>query len=423
MQPATTLNLDALMDPATIANPYPVYAALRDTAPVRWNALTQMWMLARFEDVQLALQDERFSSEWPNLRQIARPLDEDEQRCWGYIMDIFSRMILNRDGPDHQRQRALVHKVFTPRVIQQMRERVLALVTGMIDAVEQRGELDLVRDLALPLPSTIILDMCGVPQHMRAPLRAGSDALVTAFGMANPAPGELAELVRIVRVGEELLRELIAERRAALSDDLLSLLISAEDSGAHLSEEEIISFMYLLIPAGFETTTNLISNSVLALLRHPGQLDLLKRQPDLLDNAVEELLRYDSPVHGIFRLTTENVQIRDSVIPAGSMVMLLLASANRDAAQFPGADRLDITRKISRHVGFALGAHYCLGAPLARLEVKIALTELLRRLPNLRLVSDTVERAPNMVVRPITSLPLAFDPPQPQETPELELVA
>ena len=423
MQSDTPLNLDALMDPATIANPYPVYAALRETDPVRWNALTQMWMLSRFEDVQMALQDERFSSEWPNLRQIARPLDEDEQRCWRYIMDMFSRMMLNKDGPDHQRQRALVHKVFTPRVIQQMRERVHALVTGMIDAVELRGELDLVRDLALPLPSTIILDMCGVPQHMRAHVHAGADAIVTAFGMANPAPGELAELVRIVRAGEELLRELIAARRAEPADDLVSLLIAAEDNGAHLSEDEIVAFTYLLIPAGFETTTNLISNSVLALLRNPEQLDLLARQPELLDNAIEELLRYDSPVHVIFRLATEDVRFRDTVIPAGNMVMVLLGSANRDPAQFPDPDRLDITRKISRHLAFAFGAHYCLGAPLARLEAKIALTELLRRLPNLRLVGDTVERGPSMVVRPITSLPLAFDPPQPQEDPELELVA
>lgn len=408
----TTLNLDALMDPATLANPYPVYAALRETAPVRWNALTQMWMLSRFEDVQQALQDERFSSEWPCLRQIARPLDQEEQAAWGAIMEMFGRMMMNRDGEDHRRQRALIHKAFTPRVIQCMRERVLELVTEMIDAVEQRGAFDLVRDLALPLPATIILDMCGVPPTMRAPVHVGADAIATAFGMTDPAPGQLAALAGAMRAGELLLHELIAERRINPSDDLVSLLIGAEENGAQLSDDEIVSFLYLLIPAGFETTTNLISGTVLTLLRHPEQLALLLRQPELLDNTLEEVLRYEPPVHVIFRLASEDIWLRDTLIPAGSMVMMLLAAANHDSAQFADAERFDITRKISRHLSFAFGAHYCLGAPLARLEARIAVSELLRRLPNLRLLSATVERLPNMAVPGLCSLPLAFDIPQ-----------
>ncbi|HEU4325934.1 MAG TPA: cytochrome P450 [Roseiflexaceae bacterium] len=407
-----TLNLDALFLPETVANPYPVYAELRANDPVRWNALTQMWMVSRYEDVLAVLQDDRrFISSWPLKRQLAAELSEQERADWGYIMDVFSLMILNKDNPEHARQRALVHKVFTPRTVMKLRERVVEMVDELLTKVEAKGTFEVIADLALPLPATIIFDMCGVPLELRTAIKAGADAAVTAFGLTNPAPGQLAQLAQVVRTSERLLRELVNERRGSGGDDVLSLLLSAEENGAVLTEDEVVAFIYLLVTAGFETTTNLIANGLVALLRNPEQLELLQANPALLEGAVEELARYDSPVHVIFRMTNEDVTVGETQIPAGQMVMVLLAAANRDEEQYQDADQLDITRRAARHASFGYGAHYCLGAPLARLEVQVALSEVLRRLPNLRLLSDTVDRAPDMIVRTVRSLPLAFDPP------------
>ncbi|GAB4195793.1 MAG: cytochrome P450 [Roseiflexaceae bacterium] len=405
-----TLNLDALFLPEIVANPYPVYEELRATDPVRWNPITQMWMVSRYDDVLAVLQDDqRFISSWPLKRQLAGDLTEQERAEWGYIMNMFSLMMLNKDNPEHGRQRALVHKVFTPRVVMKLRERVVTLVDELLDKVEAKGTFEVIADLALPLPSTIIFDMCGVPHELRAAIKSSTDAAVTAFGLTNPTPGQLEQLAQVVRSGEALLRELITERRADRGEDLLSLLISAEDNGMVLTDDELVAFMFLLIAAGFETTTNLIANSLVALLRNPDQLELLRTNPALIEGAVEELARYDAPVHVIFRLTSEEVTIGETTIPAGQMVMVLLGAANRDEEQYQNADQLDITRKLTRHASFGYGPHYCLGAPLARLEVQIALNEVLRRLPNLRLLGDTVDREPNMVVRSVRSLPLAFD--------------
>ncbi len=310
------------------------------------------------------------------------------------------------DPPDHTRLRTLVQKAFTPRVVERLRPRIEALVKEALDEAEARGSMDLVADLAYPLPVTVIAELLGVPVEDRSAFRRWSDALVGALD-----PVALTDRRSAVLAARDALHayleRVVAERRAAPRDDLISRLVEAEEQGDRLSGPELLAMGVLLLVAGHETTVNLIGNGINALLAHPDQLARLRDEPELIEPAVEELLRYDSPVQLTGRVALEELELGGRRVEPGQMLMLLLGAANRDPRVFAEPERLDLGRDPNPHLAFGRGIHFCLGAPLARLEGQIAIRELVRRFPTLRL-AGTPERRPTVTLRGFASLPLTW---------------
>jgi cytochrome P450 len=316
--------------------------------------------------------------------------------------------MLDTDPPDHERLRALVSKAFTPRLIERMRPRVQAIADGLLDAVQDSGGMDLIDDYAFPLPITVIAELLGVPAEDRNNFREWSDAAVSG----NASQEYLEEiLIPHMQAFTDYLRALFEEKHANPRDDLVSALVQAEEAGDKLSEDELLGMVFLLLVAGHETTVNLIGNGVLALLQHPDQLRKLKDDPSLIKPAVEELLRYDGPVEtSTERFAREDVDMGGTVIPRGEMVLVVLAAADHDPERFSDPDDLDITRTDNRHLAFGKGIHHCLGAPLARMEGQIAISTLLRRMPNLRLKgsSESLSWRLGMILRGLRGLPVEF---------------
>jgi cytochrome P450 len=397
-----------LFDPAFKADPYPTYARLRSSAPVYRAALPDgrgVWLITRYEDVLAVLKDHRFVKDWRGAltpEQLAQvpPIPE--------VMKPLSQNMLDTDPPDHERLRALVSKAFTPRLIERLRPRVQAISDGLLDAVQDRGEMDLIDDYAFPLPITVIAELLGVPAEDRNNFREWSDAAVSG----NASQEYMEEiLIPHMQAFTDYLRALFEEKRANPGDDLVSALVRAEEAGDRLSEDELLGMVFLLLVAGHETTVNLIGNGVLALLQHPDQLRKLKEDPSLIKPAVEELLRYDGPVEtSTERFAREDVEIGGQVIPRGEMVLVVLAAADHDPERFSDPDELDITRTDNRHLAFGKGIHHCLGAPLARMEGQIAISTLLRRMPNLRLkgAPESLSWRPGMILRGLRGLPVEF---------------
>ena len=389
------------MDAEFIENPYPTYHRLRAADPVHHSPMG-FWVLTRYEDVVATLRDPRFAKE-AIATFVAARFGVDVPPGLGLSM-------LDRDPPDHTRLRGLVSKAFTPRVVEGLRPRVQQVVDGLIARVADRGSMDLIEESAYPIPVVVICEMLGVPveDHERfkgwsLDLARGLDAILL------PPEADVMKRSTTARKGlAEYFRELIAERRAAPRDDLLSALIAAEEAGDTLTENELLATLILLLVAGHETTVNLIGNGALALLRHPDQLRRLRDDPGLIGSAVEELLRYDGPVQRSARIPSEDVTIGGQTIKAGEMVMPFIGAADRDPAQFPEPDRLDITRADNRHIAFGWGIHFCLGAPLARIEGQIAINTLLRRLPKLALATDRPEYRTSLTLRGLKALPVAF---------------
>jgi cytochrome P450 len=318
--------------------------------------------------------------------------------------------MLDRDPPDHTRLRGLVSKAFTPRVVEALRPHIQTIVDGLLDRVRGAGKMDLVEDFAYPLPVIVICEMLGVPLEDRERFKTwGLDIARGLDAIWLPPDSDVAR--RSVAARHELaeyFRDLIGRRRTEPRADLLSGLIAAEEAGDKLSEEELLATCILLLVAGHETTVNLIGNGTLALLRNPDQLERLRRQPDLIGAAVEELLRYDGPVQRTARIPSEDVVIGGRTIPKGEMVMPFMGAADRDPAQFPDPDRLDIARADNRHLAFGWGIHFCLGAPLARVEGQIAIGTLVRRLPDLALATERPEFRQSLTLRGLSSLPVSF---------------
>jgi cytochrome P450 len=318
--------------------------------------------------------------------------------------------MLFRDPPDHTRLRALVSKAFTPRVIDQMREHIQEIVDRLLDRVQASGEMDVIGDLAYPLPVTVICEMLGVPLGDHESIRGWSADIARSLdAIGLPSDVEIVDRGRVARraIGDYF-RALVPRRRGNPQNDLLTGLIAAEEQGDKLSEGEVIAMCVLLFIAGHETTVNLIGNGLFALLQHPDQLARLQHDPALVPGAVEELLRYDSPVQRTARMTTEEVEIGGRQIAKGAMVVTAIGAANRDPAQFADPDRLDVTRKDVRHVSFGYGIHFCLGAPLARVEGQIALGTLLRRAPRLALAETAPEWRESSVLRGLKRLRVTF---------------
>jgi cytochrome P450 PksS len=390
------------------ADPYPFYARLRAESPAHRVTLPDgqaVWLVTRYDDVAMVLKDERFAKD---RFKTLTPEQLAKQPWMPAFAKPLTRNMLDQDDQDHDRLRALVQTAFTPRLIEQMRGRVQALTEELLDAVRGRQTVDLIRDYALPLPTTIIAEMLGVPVQDRHKFHCWSKAIfsisASRWGMVLAMPS----VWRFIRY----LRKFIRSRRLSPRDDLVSALVQAEQAGEKLSEDELLAMVMLLLVAGHETTVNLIGNGMLALLEHPDQLEKLRNDPALIKPAIEELLRFQGPVESATeRFARDDVTVAGVTIPKGETVLAVIASANRDERQFARPDILDITREPNRHISFGQGVHFCLGATLACLEGQIAINTLLRRAVGLRLAVPpaALRWRRGLVLRGLEALPLTAD--------------
>jgi cytochrome P450 len=373
------------MEQDFLADPYPAYAALRETDPVHFDRARASWMVMRYRDIVAVVRDnERFSAE-----QGGPP------------------SMLVADPPDHTRLRTLVSKAFTVRAVRQLIPRIEQIVEELLDTAAARGTIDAIAEFAYPLPIIVIAELLGVDPQRRDFFRNASQKIALSLGaVTDPRAATLAAEGR-----NELLEyfdAVIAQRRAEPRDDLVTAMIRAEDRGDMLNHRELVGMLLLLLVGGHETTVNLIGNGLLALLRNPDQLALLRSRTDVEERAIEELLRYDSPVQYSGRVAKVAVGIGGQRIQAGDRVRMIFASANRDPEVFDAPGQLDLLRDPCPHLSFGLGIHYCLGAELARLEGRIALSRIVRRFPKLRLTGDELRWRPAAVLRGLEALPVAF---------------
>jgi len=393
-------------DAAFKANPFPFYARLRAEAPVFPVTLPtkqRAWLVTRYDDALGVLTDERFAKDRLNAMS---PAQLKKAPWLPPLFKPLERNLLGVDAPDHTRLRARVHKAFTPRRIAEMRDQIQTVTDELLDAAAPRGGMDLIADFALPLPLTMIGRILGVPDADHDKFHRWTRAFVAAGTHRNPVV-LVPTLLRFMGY----LKKLIRERRAHPADDLITALVEAQEGRDHLSDDEVLAMLFLLLSAGHETTVNLIGSGVLALLEHPDQLALLRHDPAHGKTAIEELLRFVCPAEmATERYAREAITIAGTTIPRGELTLAVIASANRDAAHFDHPDALDLTRTPNKHLAFGHGAHYCIGAPLARLEGQIALTTLVQRMPHLRLgiAPEQVHWRGGFILRGVETLPVSF---------------
>lgn len=386
-----------LARPEFKANPYPFYARLRAQEPVCPTRLLGQpsWLVTRYADVFAVLKDERLLKDW-------LPVTRWLHRFGGAI----TRHMLNQDGPDHIRLRTLVHKAFTPHLIEQLRSRIQSVCDDLLDQMESDGRMELMSEYALPLPLTVIGELLGIPAEVRDRLHSLSRSTFSTANMLGVVRSWPDQRLLIHRI-----RKLVAKRRSDPRDDLITALVQAEEAGDKLTEQELVGTIALLLIAGYETTVNLIGSGALAMIQHPEQRSLLAKDPTLAPTAVEELLRYTSPLDmASQRFAREDLTINSVKISQGDLVVAVLGSANHDETQFPEPERFDITRQPNKHLAFGQGAHFCIGAPLARLEGQIALTTLFRRFPGLRLsqAPESLRWRKSLIIRGLEELAVAI---------------
>ncbi len=391
-----------IWDPEFRANPYPHYDPLLAGPPPIIDAGPMKFALvARYADVTAGLRDHEHLS---SMQPPPPPEQVYEGRFKG------ARNMLGSDPPQHSRLRRLVSRDFTPRRIRELEPRIREIAKDLLDKVEARGQFDLMADIANVLPVTVIAEMLGVPPELNARFKHWSDTII---GGDNRMPGmpPPPELVRAIDELGDYFTDEIERRRAHPGPDLVSALVAAHDEGEVMSAADLLSFITLLLLAGNETTTNLIGNGTLALGRNPDQFDALKRNPAMLPRAIEEMLRYDGPVQSTVRFAKEAVSLGGTEIPAGALALMIVAAANRDPAQFKDPQKFDITRDPNEHVAFGEGIHFCIGAPLARMEARITFEAMLERFPRLRLKDPAMKPVykGSYFLRGLESLPLEID--------------
>ncbi len=407
-----------LVDPRMRIDPYPTFARLREQAPVYFSEALNCWLVTRYDDVAACFRDPRLSAN--RAAAYGSKLPPQSRAMLAPLIGNLARWTLLIDPPDHTRLRGLISKAFTPAAIEQLRPKIAGLTEELIDRLVRVEEFDLIADFAYPLPVMVIGDMLGLPREHADRLKNWSDAFGAFLGASAMSPTIVGDALRAVVDLEAYFREQLELRRTNPGTDLLTALLEAHEQSDKLDEQELLSTCTMLLFGGHETTTNLIGNGVLALLRHPDQLARLRQgysdpagsrvgqdSERTLTSMVEELLRFDSPVQRMGRIALEPIVLRGQTIATGDRVFMILAAANRDPEQFVDPDRLDISRVDNRHLSFGLGPHYCLGATLGRLEAKLAIPRLFARMPTLRLPDIFRPRwLDNLTVRGLEELPL-----------------
>jgi len=391
-------------DPTVLADPFPLYRQLRDADPAHWSPLLKAWVLTRYDDVKRVCLDARMSSD--RLRPFFATLPSAEAARIGELIRYLTLWMVFRDPPVHTRLRRLASKVFNVRSMHALRPDVEALTAWLLDGVGDREELDFIAEFAGPLPALVIMDMLGVPRGELARLKRLSDEMGLFIGSARDSPEKYARAEAATREMAGLFRELIAARRAAPQNDLLSQLVALEEEGDRLSEDELVATCILLLFAGHETTTHHLANGLAALLRFPREAERLRADPALAPAAVEELLRYDGPIGAQVRIVQAAQDFHGRVMQPGERVFLLLNAANRDERAYPDPDRLDLARSGVPHLTFGFGAHICLGFPLARLEGQVALPALLARWRRIEPAGGEPAWIDSMVLRGMQAMPL-----------------
>lgn len=395
---------DDLLAADAIADPYRYFGELRAKDPVHWNERWGGWILTRYDDIVKIYKDPRVSSD--RVSYLSKKLCPAERETLAPSLSILSDWIVFVDPPKHTRLRQLVSKAFGLRRIAELRPRVERLVDTLLEPIVGAGDFDLIADFAYPLPVTVIAELIGVPHEDNDLLNRWSKEIALVIVSALDVDDRHSRSQQALLEFSDYLREFLERRRIEPGDDVISTLIAAKEDGVQLSDEEIIATCSMILFAGHETTTNLIANGVLALLRNPDQLTKLNHDPSLIPSAVEECLRYDCPAKAITRIAGEELEVGGKRIEKGQRMLLVQGAGNRDPDVFPDPDRFDITRDPNPHLAFARGPHFCLGAPLARLEMEVVLERLFRRLPTLRITTEEVKWQPVIITRSLDSLPL-----------------
>lgn len=387
-------------------NPYPVYDELRSTTPIFYWEPWKIWFFTRYEDVNTLLRDRRLG------RTMEHILPPEQRYVPPAAIEPFAKLsqhsMFDKEPPEHTRLRGLVHKVFTPKRVESLRGQVEVICNALVDAVADKGEIEVLNDFAVPLPVNVISELLGVPESDRHLLRPWSNNIVAMYELDHTPEQERLAVQSSIDFADYL-RNLADERRANPQDDLITALVQVEEAGERLTMDELIATCVLLLNAGHEATVNVIGNGLWALLQYPEQMRKLVQNPALIPTAIEELMRFDTPLQLFRRWVLEDMEYAGHHFKVGDELGFMFGAANRDPSRFDKPNQLDVTREDNPHITFGGGVHYCLGAPLARLELQIAYRTLLSRLPNLRLVGDAPQFKDAYVIRGLHDLRLRFD--------------
>jgi cytochrome P450 len=399
------LGLYRLLDPDVLADPYPLYHQLQAESPVHWDPFLKAWVVTRYADVLIVLSDRRFSA-----RRTPTP---DDLAALGLdalvpIAQVMVRQMLFMDPPAHGRIRNLAARAFTPRRIENLRAHIQDIVDTLLDAVQAQGRMDVIADLAVPLPAIVTEELLGISTSDLSQLKAWSADFATMLGNFQHNPEHAARVRQSLDEMYHYFGAEVSEHQARPRDDLISALLEAEHEGDRLTHDEVIANTIMTMVGGQETTTSLIGNGLLTLLRHPAHLQALRSDPSLIPSAVEEMLRFESPIQHTARMTVDDLELGGKQIRKRQAVIAVLGAANRDPERFADPDRFDIHRRDNRHVAFGWASHFCFGAPLARLEAHIIFETMLRRMPTLQLELQTPTWQDNLSYRGLTALPVRF---------------
>ncbi|HLG61268.1 MAG TPA: cytochrome P450 [Ktedonosporobacter sp.] len=397
------LSLYHLLDPDVLANPYPLYHRLRSEDPVHWDHYLHAWVVTRYADVVTVFQ--RFSA---NRTPTPEQLTALGLSALTPLAQVMIHQMLFLDPPSHNRVRGLASKAFTPRRVEILRSHIQDITNSLLDAVQDKGQMDIIADLAYPLPAIVTAEMLGVPTADWPQLTAWSADFAQVLGNFQHNPDSAARVIRSLEQMVAYFQAAVSEQRQQPRDGLISAFLAAEQDGDRLTEEEVVANTIVTMVGGQETTTNLIGNGMLTLLRHRDQLELLQSDFSLVPSAVEELLRYESPSQHTARLAPYDTELGGKAIRQRQAVIAVMGAANRDPERFPDPDRLDICRKDNRHVAFAWASHFCFGAPLARIEGQIAFETILRRMPGIQLAPGPITWRENLGLRGLVALPVTF---------------
>lgn len=397
-------------------DPYSVYRKMREQQPFYRSRVFQAYIATTYDDVQNVLRSKSFTTD-RSQTDIMQAINKSIQKEPEFAAMI-ERNLLMLDGAEHRKMRGLVGKAFTPRRIEALRPHVQSIVDGLMDEMEVSEDVELIRDLAHPLPISVILQLLGLPQEDAPKFAAWSKHLAQLLDPLQATGGDAGMRVA-VKEFNAYLRPLLEERRQSPRDDLLSAMLAAEEDGVHLEERDLLALVTLIMVAGHETTTNLIGNSVIELLRNPGERKRLQDNPELIESAVDEFVRYCGSVMLTDRAAIEDCEVNGHKIRKGEMVVAVIAAANRDPAQFKDPERLDLGRSDNHHLGFGLGNHFCMGSQLAKLETEIAISTLLRRFPNLDGPTEPRDYVRSMILRGPLEVPVDLGTHSPERGPQL----